>query len=45
MIMGPWEGVGLLNSLDKVEGLIIVRQPDGTLVDHWSKGVISSKRP
>lgn len=45
MIMGPREGIGLLNSLDKVEGLIIVRQPDGTLVDHWSNGVISSKRP
>ncbi|MGD8835357.1 MAG: FAD:protein FMN transferase [Desulfobacteraceae bacterium] len=42
MVMGPGQGVQLLNSVDKVEGLIIVRQPDGTLVDHWSNGVLRS---
>lgn len=43
MIMGPSEGVGLLNRLEKVEGLIIVRRPDGTLEDHWSKGMVNLK--
>lgn len=39
MVMGPEAGIRLLNRLDKVEGLIIVRKPDGTLVDHWSAGM------
>jgi thiamine biosynthesis lipoprotein len=39
MVMGPQEGIRLLNKLEKVEGLIIVRRLDGTLEDHWSKGL------
>lgn len=39
MIMGPEKGIRLLNRLEKVEGLIIVRKPDGTLVDHLSEGM------
>jgi thiamine biosynthesis lipoprotein len=39
MVMGPATGLALLNGLDGVEGLIIVRKPDGTLVNHWSDGL------
>ncbi len=42
MVMGPEAGIELLNRMDKVEGLIIVRKPDGTLVDHWSAGMALS---
>jgi thiamine biosynthesis lipoprotein len=42
MVMGPEAGVRLLNRLEKVEGLIIVRKPDGTLEDHWSAGMAPS---
>jgi thiamine biosynthesis lipoprotein len=45
MIMGPSEGVALLNRLEKVEGLIVVRRRDGSLADHWSKGILRGKRP
>lgn len=44
MVMGPESGLALLNRLDGVEGLIIVRTPDGTLVNHWSKGLEESVR-
>jgi thiamine biosynthesis lipoprotein len=44
MVMGPQSGLALLNRLDGVEGLIIVRKPDGTLVNHWSKGLEASGR-
>ncbi len=40
MIMGPTEGVQLLNDLEKVEGLIVVRRPDGTFEDYFSKGMV-----
>jgi thiamine biosynthesis lipoprotein len=39
MVMGPQTGLALLDGLAGVEGLIIVRKPDGTLVNHWSKGL------
>jgi thiamine biosynthesis lipoprotein len=39
MVMGPQAGIRLLNRMEKVEGLIIVRKPDGTLVEHWSAGM------
>ena len=39
MVMGPEKGIGLLNRLDGVEGLIIVRKPDGSLENHWSNGL------
>jgi thiamine biosynthesis lipoprotein len=44
MVMGPESGLALLNRLDGVEGLIIVCKPDGTLVNHWSKGLEGSAR-
>jgi thiamine biosynthesis lipoprotein len=44
MVMGPQSGLALLNRLDGVEGLIIVRKSDGTLVNHWSKGLEESGR-
>jgi FAD:protein FMN transferase len=43
MVMGPQEGVGLLNKLENVEGLIIVRKSDGKLVDHWSTGKVNTQ--
>ena len=39
MIMRPVEGVQLLNSMEKVEGVIIVRRSDGTFENHFSKGM------
>jgi thiamine biosynthesis lipoprotein len=44
MVMGPQSGLALLNRLDGVEGLIIVRKSDGTLVNHWSSGLEESSR-
>ncbi len=44
MVMGPESGLALLDRLEGVEGLIIVRKPDGTLVNHWSKGLEASDR-
>jgi thiamine biosynthesis lipoprotein len=38
MVMGPEKGLALVNRLASVEGLIVVRQPDGSLVDHPSDG-------
>ncbi len=39
MVMGPQTGLALLNGLQGVEGLIIVRKPNGQLVNHWSRGL------
>ena len=39
MVMGSEEGMALINRLDAVEGLIVVAGPDGTLTDHYSKGL------
>ena len=39
MIMGPTEGVQLLNRLEGVEGLIIVQRSDGAFENHLSKGM------
>ncbi len=38
MVMGPAEGLDLINRLDAVEGLIIAEQMDGSLADFYSKG-------
>lgn len=38
MVMGPEEGIALLNSLDDVEGLVITATSDGGLREHASKG-------
>jgi thiamine biosynthesis lipoprotein len=38
MVMGADKGLDLINRLAGVEGLIIVKKKDGTLVDHYSKG-------
>jgi thiamine biosynthesis lipoprotein len=39
MVMEAEKGVSLLNNLQDVEGLIVVQRSDGTLEDHWSKGL------
>jgi FAD:protein FMN transferase len=39
MVMGPEKSIDLINRLRNVEGLIIVRNPDGTLTDHYSHGL------
>ncbi len=38
MVMGPQKGIRLLNRLDRVTGLIVVRGPDGKLMEYDSKG-------
>ena len=38
MVMGPQKGLALINRLERVEGLIVVEKPDGTLVDYPSTG-------
>ncbi len=38
MVMGFQEGIQLLNRLDHVTGLIVVRGPDGKLIEYASKG-------
>jgi thiamine biosynthesis lipoprotein len=38
MVMGPEKGLALVNRLDRVESLIIVRKTDEQLVEHYSKG-------
>lgn len=43
MVLGPTEGIVLLDNIEKVEGLIIVRQPDGRLQDHWSRGIVNAE--
>jgi FAD:protein FMN transferase len=40
MVMGPKKSLDLINRLKNVEGLIIVRNSDGTLTDHFSQGLI-----
>jgi thiamine biosynthesis lipoprotein len=41
MVMGPQEGIRLLNELGDAEGLIIVRRRNGTLVEYGSKGMVT----
>jgi thiamine biosynthesis lipoprotein len=38
MVMGVKKGMAVLDTLNQVEGLIVVREPAGTLVDHPSDG-------
>ncbi len=38
MVLGPQKGLELIDKLDNVEGLIVTRQQDGPLIDHYSKG-------
>ena len=38
MVMGVQKGLELIDRLDGVEGLIVVKQKNGTLVDYHSKG-------
>ena len=42
MVLGPQKGLALINKLDDVEGLIVTRQQDGRLIDHYSKGFIAN---
>ncbi|UCD31772.1 MAG: FAD:protein FMN transferase [Desulfobacterales bacterium] len=39
MVLGPEEGLALVNRIDNTECLIIVRKNDDTLVDYYSKGL------
>jgi thiamine biosynthesis lipoprotein len=39
MVLGVEKGLALINELDRVEGLIIVRENEGTLRDYYSKGL------
>ncbi len=38
MVMGPEKGLALINSLDGVDALIVVRDADGDLIDYFSNG-------
>ena len=38
MVMGSTQGLELINRLDGVEGLIVVEQLDGDLIDYYSTG-------
>jgi thiamine biosynthesis lipoprotein len=38
MVMGPEKGLELVSKLDKVECLIVVQKPDGSLVGYYSPG-------
>jgi thiamine biosynthesis lipoprotein len=38
MVMGARKGLEMIDRLDGVEGLIVVEQNNGTLVDYYSKG-------
>jgi len=38
MVMGSVQGVALLNQLDGIEGLVVVRRPDGNLENYPSAG-------
>ncbi|MCF8067660.1 MAG: FAD:protein FMN transferase [Desulfobacterales bacterium] len=38
MVMGHEKGLALINRLDHVEGLIVTRKDDGSLIDFQSKG-------
>lgn len=40
MVMGPEKGVALVDRLETVECLIVVRQPDGSLADYPSRGFL-----
>lgn len=40
MVMGPEKGVVLIDRLEMVECLIVVRQPDGNLVNYPSSGFV-----
>jgi thiamine biosynthesis lipoprotein len=40
MVMGPRKGIDLVNRLEGVECLIVVRQSDGRFVDHPSRGFV-----
>jgi FAD:protein FMN transferase len=39
MVMGADRGVALINRLDGVHGVIVTELPDGSLRDHYSKGL------
>jgi FAD:protein FMN transferase len=39
MVMGADKGLELIKRLEKVEGLIVTSQPDGSMINHYSPGV------
>jgi thiamine biosynthesis lipoprotein len=38
MVLGVEKGLVLVNDLDRVEGLIVVREDEGALRDYYTKG-------
>ncbi|MFO7684909.1 MAG: FAD:protein FMN transferase [Desulfobacterales bacterium] len=44
MVMGPAEGIELVNRLEGVECLIVEKQTDGTLIDHYSNAFPAADR-
>ena len=38
MVMGPEKGLELVNNMNHVECLMVVRKTDGTLLDYYSNG-------
>jgi thiamine biosynthesis lipoprotein len=39
MVLGVEKGLALINGLEHVEGLIVIREDEGTLRDYYSKGI------
>ncbi len=44
MVMGLTKGIALIDSIDQIEGLIIVQTGDGALQEHASKGFLGTRR-
>ncbi len=38
MVMGPEQGIALIESLEDVECMVVILRPNGTLKDHFSSG-------
>ena len=38
MVMGPNQGLGVIDRLENVEGLIVVQRPDGAVLEYVSQG-------
>ena len=43
MVMGAEKGMALIDRLEAVEGMIVVAGPDGSLTDHFSRGLATIK--
>lgn len=40
IVMGPQKGIALLNRLGGIEGVVVVRLPNGDLKPYWSQGMV-----